>query len=456
MDTNLLSERELEILRLVATGASNKEIAQKLVISPNTVKVHLRNIFSKTGVVSRTEAAMYAIQMGLIVSKNSPLTNLAAEIPNLSLDIQKEITSQPDTKLEDQSLDSISTLNKPKSFSIKTSIIRRIPLFAIAISILALISILLPIWIEEKQTNTGLANENSRWSKLADMPTARTGLAVVTYENQIYAIGGLSPQGITGANERFNPETNEWIQLSQKPLPVTDIQAAVIGGVIYIPGGRTSDNHIVNTFEVYEPQSDQWSNLAPLPKNLSSYALAAYEGHIFIFGGWDGNSYVNYVFEYDPSRNLWIEHYPMDKARGLMGALVVRDRVHLLGGYDGQNALVNNDVFLPDYAASNIPSWRQESPLADARYNMGTTDVADILYVLGGQGADAPLESYEFLSTSGNWQVIERPYINSWTGMGMVSLGSYIYAIGGTFDNNISARCQSYQAIYTVFSPISK
>lgn len=61
-----LTERELEVLRLVAEGYANTEIAQKLVLSEKTVKGHVSNILSKLHRVDRTQAAIFAWQQGLM------------------------------------------------------------------------------------------------------------------------------------------------------------------------------------------------------------------------------------------------------------------------------------------------------------------------------------------------------------------------------------------------------
>ena len=64
-DENGLTERELEIVRLVASGYKNKEVGHQLTISERTVKTHLTNIFQKLGVRDRVGLVMYALKHGL-------------------------------------------------------------------------------------------------------------------------------------------------------------------------------------------------------------------------------------------------------------------------------------------------------------------------------------------------------------------------------------------------------
>jgi len=61
-----LTEREIEVLRLLALGRSNKEIANELVIGEKTVKTHVSNILMKLGLSSRTQAALHAVRIGLV------------------------------------------------------------------------------------------------------------------------------------------------------------------------------------------------------------------------------------------------------------------------------------------------------------------------------------------------------------------------------------------------------
>jgi DNA-binding NarL/FixJ family response regulator len=69
-----LSERELAVLRLVAVGATNQEIAEKLSLSVYTVKSHMRSILDKLQLENRTQAANYAINQGLVPPHSGPFS----------------------------------------------------------------------------------------------------------------------------------------------------------------------------------------------------------------------------------------------------------------------------------------------------------------------------------------------------------------------------------------------
>jgi len=65
-DHEKLSPREREILGFLARGASNKEIARTLDLAESTVKIHIQGILKKLGMTSRVQAAVYAVEHGLV------------------------------------------------------------------------------------------------------------------------------------------------------------------------------------------------------------------------------------------------------------------------------------------------------------------------------------------------------------------------------------------------------
>ena len=65
-DPDELTAREVEVLRLVAQGLSNAEIAEQLIISVLTVKAHMRSLYNKLGISSRSAATRYAIEHHLL------------------------------------------------------------------------------------------------------------------------------------------------------------------------------------------------------------------------------------------------------------------------------------------------------------------------------------------------------------------------------------------------------
>ena len=435
--TTELTEREKEILQLVATGTSNKDIAQQLFISTNTVKVHLRNTFAKIRVASRTEAAMYAVRTGLVQTATSP--TVQTEQPDKDWSQSEQVASR--TAMETAPWH--GWLSRQWAMVV---------LVILALGLAAGMGIFLTQRPASLPVVTAMPSPTSpsRWKRLADMPTARSGLAVAAYENKIYAIGGEALQGVTGAVETFDPETNIWQKKSPKPLAVSDVGAAVIGGKIYIPGGRLRSGKVTNILEVYDPRQDRWEQGAALPMALSAYAMVAFEGRLYLFGGWDDKQYLDIVLVYDPDRDTWSTRTPMPSRRESSGAVVAGGKIYVLGGYAGKYALTANEEYLPDG-----DTWSVRAPLPVGRYAMGVASIADIVYVIGGIGKpDSNLSPLQYLYQQNKWQAFKDPFPQQWSSFGLVPHQTQLYGVGGQRNGITVAQNLSYQAIYTIMIPI--
>ncbi len=437
-----LSEREREILILVATGLSNKEIAQRLVISPNTVKVHLRNIFAKISVSSRTEAALFAIREGLVVGMGETTEAAPAGAPASPAD--------PAPTLPFIVMPGIAPARRPNWLAWG---------LVAGLAILASVSTLFFLRTQltaAPQPTPALETAIPRWTVRAELPTARSGLAVVAYENKIYAIGGETGGGISGALERFDPSTGAWTTLKPKPLAVADAGAVVIGGEIFVPGGRLASGDITNTLAVYDPRQDRWSTRAPMPQAISAYSLATFEGRLLLFGGWDGQRFGKRVFSYDPSTDAWSEQTPMPTARGFAGAAAAAGHIYVIGGTDGDTELAVNEFYQPsaEGTATGLV-WQTAKPMPAGRAHMGVTGLADYIYVVGGEtdqgsSASGPLM---YFPRRDEWQPADAPPVADWSRLGLVASETSLYALGGQVGGVPGSYMEVYQALYTVLFP---
>lgn len=426
-----LSEREREILRLVATGASNKEIALRLNISPNTVKVHLRNIFEKLGVDSRTAATYYALQNGLVDTLAAPIEGITQ-----SRGIQKK---------------------SPEKFNIWIAAIL-IPLMFLIV----LLYELRPVMPVRSDVPTGndilyqaTAGSLLRWQEGARLPEPRSAFAISAYEGALYLFGGEIPGGITFSGLRYRTNEARWDELRPRPVAARGVQAALLGEKIYVPGGVGEDGQPLSRLDIYDPRGDVWEEGAALPIPLGDYALAAFEGRLYLFGGWDGTSVQASILIYDPLQNSWSWGSPMPKGRrnaavaGWMGKLLV------VGGFDGEQALSDVLVYFPQRDRSGDSPWQEAAVLPQGRFGMGAVSLTDTLYLFGGRtGEDEEdiLPPLEYLPQQEGWAELERPPNEVGVYPGVIALGRRVHVLGGE-SKGLSDRHQVYQALYTQLVP---
>lgn len=421
-----LSERELEILRLVATGASNNQIARELFISPNTVKVHLRNIFAKLGVESRTEATMVAIREGWVT------------VPQEAVESAPQPEAPPPIPLP-----------------------RAKRLFLVVAALLVALGTLAawphtaspgprncPDAFSDCLTPTPtVVGSPSRWRARAQMPAPRSRLALVAVDRKLYAIGGETIEGVTSAVDIYDPNTNTWAPGARKPTAAANIGAAALGDLIYVPGGFGADGQPMDILEVYDMTADRWLSRAHLPTRLGAYAIAALEDRLYLFGGWDGTRYVPNTYVYDPRRDTWEARPPMPTARGFAAAGAIAGRIYVVGGYDNTKEYATCEAYDPA-----TETWASCAPMTEARGGIGAGVIQDRLYVVGGGWTGYLSFNERYDPTTDSWARFETPLTFQWRNLGVAALEGDLYAAGGWSGEPLGVL-QTYQALFKLFLP---
>ena len=412
-----LSERELEITSLVAEGLTNREIAVRLFLSPNTIKVHLRNIFTKTGVSSRTELSMLAVQEGWIAFAN-PEVESAAPLAEVEVG---------------ETVDDDASYSAPWPW-------QRWSMLGFSFVFIVIIMLLpgLPI---RQAASTGpgqifgpaqdtpgqpQSDAEGRWKEGAPLPVRRAGMGVASLEGKAYIIGGINAEGTTNRTDIYDINTNQWQEGQPRPVALGNVAAIALGGNILVPGGCDSDWVPDNAVHRYNPQTDTWTAVAPLPEPLCAYALTVFQEQVYLFGGWNGDTYTALGFLYDPDGDTWRSIAPPTAVRGFGGAAVLADNIFYIGGFDGRRELDSCEVYSPE-----DDDWEVCPPMLQPRGGIGVAATSGRLYALGG-GWDSFLGFNEqFSPESGQWTVMDTPIVGEWRNVGAFVWERSLYVIGG-------------------------
>ncbi len=432
LENNLLTSRETEILGLIAEGKSNKEIAAELFISVNTVKVHVSNIFQKIKVSSRTEATLYAIEEGIVQSPAGPTLQLEKSV-------YYSTTNNTEEKITNKSI-----WIKKKWWLI---LLGALVLFLTTQATLPFLPFL-------RQTPTPnpfveALNQN-RMETIAAMSIPRKGFAVEINEDEIYVIGGISSDEPVGLVEKYSIDENSWETLPEKPTVVSDVNAVLLRGSIYVPGGKLADGTLTDVMEVYNISERTWAIKASLPEKISHYALETFEGQLFLFGGWNGKNVVDSVYRYDPSLDQWFPCAPMPTARMNASAIVLGKKLHVIGGSDGEKSLTKNEGYMPSFSVDNGNEWQISNDLPFKCDYCSGRSLSDQMFVIAND------RIWQFSHGNQKWSeiMLNQDQLLPSRVRSVVHPDGTLFIFGGvTTDGKLVNLAVKYRLIYTISIP---
>lgn len=465
IEQNPLSEREMEVARLLATGATNAEIARALVISPHTVKVHLRNIFEKLQVNSRTEASIVLVQRNWLTLPGMDAAPVAVEVAS---ETPEEIGAPAPfaQALEPEPLADLPM--QPARWQVYYLI------GAIAITLAALVTPHLPLW---QQASSDLLSDSSRtvlgqplprlqsrWEPRVPLSTPRSRLSVVALANRLYAIGGETANGSTVATvDAYDLQVNEWRAAPPLPEALSNLAAVTFQGQIYVAGGTSKSGAetssspsitVSDRFFVFDPAKGNWQIAGQLPNPLAGAELVADESAIYLLGGWDGRNMHDELWRLTPAAEPttatpgWTLVGRLRTPIAFFGAALVNDEIFVVGGHDGQHELNTAEA----YTLSNA-EWRELPPLSSPRSGLRLVYDGLALFAVGG-GGPYEIDTHERFDLVNNlWSNFPSPLAGEWRNLGAAVQDGRLHLIGGWSGDYLDIHLQ-YQSNFRALLPV--
>lgn len=458
-----LTERELEVVRLLATGISNKEIAARLHLSPNTVRVHLRNIFTKLEAQSRTEVTMIAVRNGWV-----ELTTQTAPGDPAALKTAPALEPASDGQL---SLDTAPAAQAPPTRVEPTPVApnpQPLPPLATwqrvaSIVTLAAICLLTIILLQRPATEASLGAdefapadrasespivaspvESSRWHPRASIRTARARTAVAVAGNEIYVVGGEIGRLASREVLVYSPQSDTWREATSKPTAVMNTGAAVIGDMLYVPGGSTADSQATDRFEALNVKTGEWKILPPMPRPLAGHAVAALGDRLYVIGGRTLGGLNDATFAFDVKLGRWIPLPPLPTQRSQLAAAAMNGRIYAVGGYDGRREYATCEYF--EIAAGK---WASCAPMTIPRGGLGLAQVGSALYAVGGGLSSFVGFNERYDPDADKWTPFEMPEqrMGDWRHVGVASLPTQFHVIGGSTRGVVLSDNYAYEVL---------
>jgi DNA-binding CsgD family transcriptional regulator len=443
-----LSDRELAVLECLVDGSTNREIAQNLHISHNTVKVHLRNIFAKLGVSSRTEATAVALQMGLL------------SLPGLETTDEDENSHPPPPALVETA--EPQTAPTPTAEPALPSRWRTVSLALGGLLILVLILLVALQLIQNsvfgttgEETPPAPFEErigDTRWSTSPSLPQPISNMTLAAVGLNLYQIGGEVEAGVVNLVNIYETDTGQWRSGEAKPTAVADATAAVLFGEIFVIGGRLTDGRPTAVVEAYSPANNAWRLITALPKPISGGLALSDGSRLYLFGGWDGENYLADIYSYNPNADVWEPLPSMSVSRAFATGGLLSGAFYVIGGQNEQGELAVCEFFNQETA-----DWSTCPDLNHPRAGAGAAVLANnFLYVIGGGIEAQTLDSEVYDLEMDSWLPVETPTLDSqsWHHLAVANIETRIFVFGGRQGEQILDKGYVFSPfVYETFLP---